>query len=55
MSGQSGSIPNSSFGSMLGGGHAPGSSSSIHRRSLQDVDALGLFHHSRGLYYIFKL
>ena len=23
--------------------------SSLHRRSLQDVDALGLFHHGRGL------
>lgn len=33
-------------------GTSPGtilSSSALHRRSLQDVDALGLFHHGRGV------
>ena len=51
-------IPN--LGNTGAGGGAGGSStnnsgmhtsmtSSLHRRSLQDVDALGLFHHGRGL------
>ena len=30
------------------GSSGPIMSSSIHRRSLQDVEALGLFHHGRG-------
>ena len=52
-------IGNTGAGGAAGGG-AGGSStnnsgmhtsmtSSLHRRSLQDVDALGLFHHGRGL------
>ena len=32
-----------------GGQAGPIMSSSMHRRSLQDVDALGLFHHGRGV------
>ena len=32
-----------------GGQAGPVMSSSMHRRSLQDVDALGLFHHGRGV------
>ena len=30
-------------------GTGPVMSSSLHRRSLQDVEALGLFHHGRGI------